>query len=145
MTRSISTAMLIAAPPERVWEVLTDFALYPEWNPFIITADGEPRVGQRLLATFRPPGGGVQTFRPVVFRVEAPHALVWRGSLPIPGLFTGEHSFLLTRENAGTRFRNEETFSGLLAPFLGKLFRPTEEGFHQMNAALKDRAERTPA
>jgi hypothetical protein len=145
MTRSISTEIMIAAPPKRVWEALTDFALYPEWNPFIITAEGEPRVGERLIATFRPPGGSAQTFRPVVLRAEAPHALVWRGSLPIPGLFAGEHFFLLTPEAAGTRFRNEETFSGLLAPFLGKLLRPTEEGFHQMNAALKDRAERTPA
>ena len=145
MTRSISTEIMIAAPAERVWEVLTDFALYPEWNPFIITAEGDPRVGQRLIATFRPPGGSTQTFRPIVLRAEPPLALVWRGSLPIPGLFAGEHSFLLTPEGTRTRFRNEETFFGLLPPFFGKLLRQSEEGFRLMNAALKDRAERATA
>ncbi|MGB0084338.1 MAG: SRPBCC domain-containing protein [Rhodomicrobiaceae bacterium] len=141
----IATEILIAAPPERVWSVLTDFAVYPEWNPFIITAEGEPLVGQRLRATFRPPGGSAQTFKPVVLRAEAPQALVWRGSLPIPGLITGEHSFFLTQHGDQTRFQNSETFSGLFVPFLGKLLRQSEEGFQQMNAALKARAERRSA
>ena len=30
----------IDAPAEQVWRVVTDFARYPEWNPFIIRAAG---------------------------------------------------------------------------------------------------------
>ena len=145
MTKPISTEILIDAPPERVWAVLTDFAAYRQWNPFIITIEGEPSVGRQLKAMFQPPGARAQGFKPIVLRVEPPNALIWRGSLPIPGLIAGEHSFLLTREGERTRFRNSETFSGLLVPFLGKLLAQSREGFDQMNAALKARVESVAA
>jgi uncharacterized protein YndB with AHSA1/START domain len=31
--RELGTEVEIAAPPERIWEILTDFAAYPDWNP----------------------------------------------------------------------------------------------------------------
>jgi hypothetical protein len=88
-----------------------------------------------------PPGGKPRTFTPKVLRADAPQAFVWRGSLPIPGLFTGEHSFQLTREGDDTRLRQSECFSGLLVPFLQNMLVRAEEGFNNMNAALKARAE----
>ena len=38
--REIVTEVEIAAPPDRVWAVLTDGAKYPEWNPFIVSMQG---------------------------------------------------------------------------------------------------------
>jgi uncharacterized protein YndB with AHSA1/START domain len=38
----------IEAPPDVVWRVLTDFAAYPEWNPFIVRIGGDLTVGQVL-------------------------------------------------------------------------------------------------
>jgi hypothetical protein len=137
----ISTSVLIDAAPERVWAILMDFAAYPAWNPFIRSIAGEARQGQTLTVRIQPPGASEQTFRPVVQAAELPHTFVWRGSLPIPGLFTGEHSFRLTRQGDKTSFRHAESFSGLLVPLLRKMLARTEEGFQQMNAALKARAE----
>jgi len=66
----------------------------------------------------------------------------WRGSLPIPGLFTGEHYFRLEPQAGGsTRFVHGENFSGLLLPVLGGILAATQQGFEAMNAALKARAE----
>jgi uncharacterized protein YndB with AHSA1/START domain len=31
--RELRDEIEIEATPERVWEILTDFAAYPEWNP----------------------------------------------------------------------------------------------------------------
>jgi hypothetical protein len=118
-----------------------DFPAYPSWNPFIIAIEGDPLAGQRIRATIQPPGSSPQVFKPVVLRADAPEAFVWRGSLPIPGLFTGEHAFILTRDGDKTRFRHSEAFSGLLVGWLKGLLARSEQGFHQMNAALKARVE----
>ena len=37
---SISTEIDIAAPPNEVWAVLTDYERYPEWNPFMVKLSG---------------------------------------------------------------------------------------------------------
>ena len=48
LVREIRAETVIAAPPEAVWRVLTDFAAYPDWNPFIRSIEGKPWVGTRL-------------------------------------------------------------------------------------------------
>ena len=47
--REISTEIVINAPAENVWTVLTDCECYPEWNPFIPDAKGDVREGARLV------------------------------------------------------------------------------------------------
>ncbi|MER3407514.1 MAG: SRPBCC domain-containing protein, partial [Nitrososphaera sp.] len=41
MAKEVRTEIEIAAGPQRVWQVITDFARYPEWNPFIRRVEGE--------------------------------------------------------------------------------------------------------
>ena len=48
MTKMISATIEIAAAPERVWEVLTDLASYPQWNPVFCEATGQVAVGERI-------------------------------------------------------------------------------------------------
>ena len=141
MARTIETSILIVAPRSRVWSILMDFASYPDWNPFIRSIKGKPIVGERLEAVIQPPGRGASTFRPVVIEAESERSFKWRGSLPVPGLFTGEHRFLLRDEAGGTRFEHSEQFTGLLVPLLGSALENTKRGFEAMNAKMKDRAE----
>jgi hypothetical protein len=138
---TITTSVLIDAAPERVWGILMDFAAYPSWNPFIVGIEGEARPGKKLTVDVQPPGWTAQSFKPVVLTADPAQAFVWRGSLPVPGLFTGEHSFRLTRQGDRTHFHHAESFSGLLLPLVKRMLARTEEGFQLMNAALKARAE----
>ena len=85
----------IDAPAERVWGLLTDFASYPQWNPFIRQISGKPTRGERLQARIEPPGGQGMTFKPKVLKAEANRELRWLGHLLVPGLFDGEHSFTI--------------------------------------------------
>ena len=39
------TEIEIQASDTRVWQLLTDFANFPQWNPFIHRAKGEAKVG----------------------------------------------------------------------------------------------------
>jgi hypothetical protein len=141
----IATAIEIAAPPVAVWAVLTDFAAYPDWNPFIIAIWGPLALGERLTVRIRPPNSGAMTFRPLIERLQPQRELQWRGHLLIPGLFDGVHRFQLEplADGLRTRLHQDEAFSGLLAPLLmtGKNRDKTEAGFVAMNAALKQRAE----
>jgi hypothetical protein len=141
--REITTEVDIAAPAEVVWRVLTDFAAFEEWNPFMLQAEGELVPGQRISVTMRPPGHGASTFRPRLLAVEPARLLRWRGQLLVPGLFDGEHVHELTPlEGEGTRYVQREEFGGILVPFTGGMLRDTERGFAAMNAALRQRAER---
>ena len=141
MGRRIDTSIDIGAPRERVWAVLLDFAAYPQWNPFIKKISGRVLVGETLEALIEPPGRAAQTFRPTVIRVDPEFGFAWQGSLPIPGLFTGEHVFALSNIAGGTRFDHSESFSGLLVPMLGGVLRDSEIGFRAMNEALRQRAQ----
>jgi hypothetical protein len=137
----IDTRIEIAAPAARVWGVLTDFARFPEWNPFIIGIEGRPEPGARLRVQIKPPGKSAMTFTPEVLRAEPERELRWRGRLLVPGVFDGEHAFELECRGDGCAFRQSERFTGLLVPLLGGALAATQRGFEAMNAALKQRAE----
>ena len=140
--REIHTEIEIDAAPEEVWRVLTDFDAYPEWNPFVTSVRGEPAVGARLDIFVQVPEGRGMRFRPKVLRVEPARELRWLGTLPVPGLFNGEHIFQLEPAGEGrTRFLHGERFTGLLIPFMGGVLEKTERGYVLMNEALKRRVE----
>ena len=140
---ALRTSIEIAAPVGRVWDVLTDFAAFPRWNPFIRAIHGVLAERARLQVKIRPPGGRAMTFRPTVLRVDPERFFSWRGRTLLPGLFDGEHSFALEPGAPGhVRFVHGEVFRGLLVPLLAHTLRTTtREGFEQMNRALKARAE----
>ncbi len=144
--KQLHTDIEIHAPAERVWEVLTDFASYPQWNPFIRRASGVPRTGERLKVRIEPPGGRGMTFKPKVLNAEPNRELRWLGHILVPGLFDGEHSFTIEPlEENGVRFVQREAFKGLLVPlFARSLESNTQRGFEEMNRALKERAEDAP-
>ncbi|PKB64597.1 MAG: polyketide cyclase [SAR202 cluster bacterium Io17-Chloro-G2] len=142
--KEIRTEIDIAAPPEKIWGVLTDFASYPQWNPFMRTAQGEPITGNRLQVYLKPPDGMGMTFKPTVLNAEPSRELRWLGHLFVPGLFDGEHYFLIEDQaEGGARFVQGEIFTGVLVPLMGLigLFPKTIRGFEEMNLALKARAE----
>ena len=140
--KTLRTEIHIEAPLEAVWDILTDFARYPDWNPLIPHAEGPIREGATITVRIEPPGGRGMTFRPTLRRVEPHRELRWLGHLWIPKLFDGEHIFELHPEDGGTRFVQRETFSGLLVPLLwGSMEGPTHRGFQAMSRALKARAE----
>jgi hypothetical protein len=143
MAKQLRSEIDVHATPERVWQVLTDFAAYPQWNPFITRADGEARRGRRLTLRMQPAGGRATTFRPTVLEAAQGRELRWLGRLLVPGLFDGEHRFTIRPLGDGqVRLVQQEDFRGLLVPLLaGSLDRRTLPAFEQMNQALKRRAE----
>ena len=118
---SIQTSADIEASPAEVWEVLTDYAAYPEWNP---TQDGLDGA--------------------TVAMSVANETLRWETTTGLIGIFDGERTFSLEPlDGGGTRFTQSELFRGVVVPFAGEsLKNETAPGFHAMNAALRERVER---
>ena len=140
--RQLRTDIEIDATPDRVWAILTDFASYPAWNPFIESIRGEPVVGSKLEVRIAPPDGKAMTFKPTVLNAEPDRELRWLGRVLLPGILDGEHMLQLEPLAGGrVRFVQAERFRGVLVPFLGKTLARTERGFAAMNEALKGRAE----
>lgn len=140
---TLRTDIEIAATPERIWSILMDFEGHHRWNPFVRSIEGNARVGETLTVFIQPPGGRGMQFKPTVLAVEPAREFRWRGKLLIPGLFDGEHFFLLDPlPNGNVQLTHGENFSGLLVPLMKKsLEGGTRAGFVAMNEALKRRAE----
>lgn len=141
--RRIECEILVEAPPERVWEVLTEFASYPDWNPFISWASGEARPGGSVRAVALPSRGPGMAFSALVTSANPQRELRWTGKLLFLWLFHGHHYFLLEEQEQGTtRLRHGEVLGGVLVPAIGRVMQAWMlPGFGRMNQALKARAE----
>ncbi|HWJ82225.1 MAG TPA: SRPBCC family protein [Nocardioides sp.] len=78
--RELRAEAVVAAPPEQVWALLTDFSRMPEWSPELLRMvplkRGGLRAGQWYLGINRRKAV-VWPTRSVVAAVEAPRRLVW--------------------------------------------------------------------
>ena len=137
----IETRIDIQASANQVWDALLTFDAYPAWNPFILQISGGPEVGRALHVTVKPAGGSVMSFSPSVLQAESGQALRWKGKFLMPGLFDGEHYFLIQPQSSGgVTLVHGEMFSGVLVPFFkGQLDKGTKAGFEAMNQALRER------
>lgn len=132
----IKTEAFIPAPPSAVWSVLTDTQGHAEWNPFIVEMRGTIAEGEHLTNTMEPSAGNRQTFRPKLLVVKPDEELRWIGRAGIPGIFNGEHYFLLKSVSDGTQLIHGERFSGFALWFIDT--NQFEQNFVEMNTALSN-------
>ena len=136
--KTVSATTQIDAPPMAVWAVLTDLSRYPEWNPLFREASGEVAVGERItLRTVQPSNGRLMTVKAKIVAADPGAELRWASNLT--GIMSGEHSFVLTPLDGGTRLAQTEIYGGLLAATVS--VPRTETIFQAMNDALKERVE----
>jgi hypothetical protein len=139
--KSFASHALIQASPERVWAILTDAARYPEWNPTVTNVDGRIAAGERIAVHVKINPG--RAFPVTVATFEPPRRMVWRGGMPL-GLFVGERTFTLAPQAGGrVEFNMRETYTGLLAPLIGRSIPDLQPAFDEFAAALKREAERS--
>lgn len=145
--RQIHASVDIDATASLVWAILTDFASYQRWNPFIRAIHGRADSGKSVRLTLQRQGHAPLSTRSTLTHVREPRELRWRRRLLLPALFASEHRFRIeSRPDGGVRFHQTEHIAGLLAPLLSReRLRATEQDFHAMNHALKTRAERAGA
>lgn len=138
-TRHVREEAPIPAPPSEVWRWFTDFASFPDWNPFIREADGTLRVGSTLHIRLRL-GRRLIAFEPTVTRLDPAREVHWKTTVLVPGLFDVDRRFALHPTGTEqTTFVQEETNSGLLVPLayaLAHMERDLRIGFRDFSQAL---------
>jgi hypothetical protein len=138
------TDIVIDAPAEHVWDILTDFSTYPDWNPLIRQASGDVAPGAHLTVTMAGSDGSEHTAHPTVVHLRPGRELRWRDRPGLPGLMDTESNFKI--EPLGperVRFVHWQKTSGLLAPFLGGGHDSRlRDRLRTMDVALKEQAER---
>lgn len=134
-----SATLRIQASPEVLWQLLTDAAGYPQWDPWVERIEGQIAPGQRVKAyTKLQPG---RAFPATVTEFVPGQKMVWTGGMPF-GLFTGVRTFTLTPQGAGvTEFTLTETFTGLLLPLFARSIPDMNPVFRDFAEGLKAFAE----
>lgn len=135
-----SAEIEIAAPPQVVWDVLTRFENWPNWNPEVksMSFPGPLAPGSEFRWKAGP-GTIVSTLE----RIEPPRYVAWHGrTLSIKAY----HEWWLESHNGGTHVRTEESFSGLLARLLRRSLQKTlDKSLREGLEHLKREAERRSA
>ena len=132
----------INAPAEIVWEVITDLARYPEWNPFCVECSSTMQPGHpidmkvKLMAKPQAQREWVTEFVPgsrFAYRMK-----------PVPaGALSSARSHDVRPLNpARTQYRSFFRLQGWLQPLVtGLLGRKIEAGFEGMSEGIRRRSE----
>lgn len=142
-TKKVYTEILIDAPAKNVWQNLTNFSQYPQWNPFITKVAGDLKANSQIDVTIDSSLLGEMDFVLTLAELAPTSEMVWRGQTLFPGLLDGEHSFRIEHiSNQRVRFIQEESYTGLLLyPAWLFISADASKGFDVMNKALKNRSE----
>jgi hypothetical protein len=133
---TVETTVDINASNDAVWDVLTDFARYEDWNP-VMRIEGTPEVGTKLVVHMTG-----MSFKPEVLAATPGKELRWLGKLGFRGIAAGEHFFILTPNYDGTTHLNHgERFSGALVALTKHDSGNNGANYEAFSQALKQRVE----
>jgi hypothetical protein len=129
----------IAAPPRKIWALLTNADDFPRWNSTVSSIEGDIVPGSKLA--LRVPVSE-RTFTPTVTELEPERRMVWAdGMAPF---FRGERTYTLTpRADGTTDFEMVEVFSGVMLPMIKGSLPDFAPIFDRYARDLKNEAERS--
>lgn len=138
------TEVVIDAPQQLVWDQVTDFEAYSDWNPFVLEAHAEFEVGATIRFLEDLKKFGQHWINAQFLSIDPPNSFVWQGHFGAPFLFTVRHPFIFdTVSEHQTRFIQCHENSGLLIPYLAwqGIYSVSYQGYLDYNQALKERCE----
>lgn len=144
MTTISSVVVEIEAPQALVWEVLVDYARYPEWNPYTVRVDTELEVGADVVLHLPHPDrpGETMTTTEVMRVIDAPRHLQYDTADNLPGIFAVRDQWVEDLGSGRSSYRTTDVFSGEHAQLAYDLQGAwVKEGFDAVAHALKARAE----
>jgi uncharacterized protein YndB with AHSA1/START domain len=128
----------IAAPPDAVWEVLTDFEDWPSWLRDVKSMSMESSVAAGTFFRWK---AGPATITSTIQSLERPRLIAWTGrTFGINAI----HVWHFEARDGGTFVRTEESYEGLVARLLRRslqkaLDRALDDGLQDLKAEVERR------
>jgi hypothetical protein len=144
-TTIASVRVEVDAPASVTWEVVTDFASYPQWNPFTVRVDTSGEVGDEVLLHLPDPSKPGETFttREHIRVKDAPHHLQYDTGDSIPQMLAIRDQWVEDLGEGRSAYRTTDVFTGEIAQVVYDMQAEwVKAGFDATALALKDRAEK---
>ena len=140
---AVEASSIIAAPPSRVWEALTDFDSYSDWNPFTTQVKTDFEIGSPVELHVDMPTRSETVRTEWVNLIEPEQTICWGMQMGHPVFLNANRWQILTPIKGNqTEYRTVDYFSGLLAPMVIALYgEPMRLGFQAVADSLKARVE----
>jgi uncharacterized protein YndB with AHSA1/START domain len=146
MTERVVTSVTveIEAPAAFVWDVLVDYARYPDWNPYTIAATTTLEIGTPIELTLPNPDGSDTPFTTTEYIrvVDPPHHLRYDSGEEYAGVLGVRDQLITELGPDHCSYRTTDALSGehveLAIEMTGDWMRA---GFDSVAHALKARAE----
>ena len=141
----VSEEVVIDAPIELAWEILTDTSSYGEWNPFTTSIKTDFQIGSTVQLEVHL--GAITLHETEILEAfEPPHRLAWSQDKAVVGSIVGVCAL---REQCLTKlgdnqcsYVSRDFMSGPLTPFVKLFFgKSVRDGFTSVGKGLKEYAE----
>ena len=142
--QTIKTEIEIAAPPEKIWGIITDVDKWHDWSPTINASSGTVSLGSTVSITMmsKEPDKDGPKYQPKIIQLDKPTLFQWRAHMMAGFLFTNDKIIELEKTDTGTKVTHSETFKGLMAAMMrGQMEKGVPPMLNSMNEALKNVAE----
>ena len=140
-----SVTVDIAASQQLVWDVLLDYARYPEWNPYTVRVESTCRLGDPVdlyLPDLLNPGQLMHT-REWVCLVDPPRQFAYEmRATPELDVHARRDQYVESTGPQSCRYWTTDVFTGPLADMVMEhTGQWVKDGFDSVALALKERAE----
>lgn len=136
------TSIIINASAKQVWQELTNFKAYPNWNPIVGKLEGDMKEGSTISTHIVPLKN---TYFPVLTHYDEHKQLAWKGARGASFLLAAEHYYrLYDLGDNQVELQHGEYFTGIFSYLLPtNLITNMHAAFEQHNRLLKQRVEKS--
>lgn len=130
----------VAAPPDVIWELVSDVDKWASWNPLYTEAKGRIGVGETLHLIEALPGRPSKAIQPVIVDWEPRNQIVWKAG----GMLSKcvRYIEIEALSETGCIFANGAFFHGLLGEQEAKgIRRSIYQGYEALGEAVKRLSE----
>ena len=138
------TTFSVAASSDKVWQIISDFDSWSEWNPSVPSIKGDLKVGSTCGVRLVMPGRPSVNVKVTLTDVDPGRRFAWHGNIAHDRFFAGDRSLDIEPQTDSTVLvTHTEDVTGAFFPVFKMLMgRAAIQAHHDnLNTGLKQRAE----